>query len=248
MAASIPQYVEARIRRPVPANSRVVAGSTPVVSFGNAQTSRVATLGLNPSKNEFLEAGELLRGDERRLATQESLGLTDLSIAPVSKVLEVLEECNSYFQRRPYREWFDQFMPMLRNCDASYYEGSACHLDLVQWATDPTWGKLERNVRKRLIAEDAGFLASQLQCENLRLMLVNGIGAWKQLRKSMDNDLEFNEVETVTGFAHCDTRLFVGTVFGHVRVMAWSTNIQSSHGVTNELREELARRIKVLAR
>jgi hypothetical protein len=119
---------------------------------------------------------------------------------------------------------------------------------LVQWGTDPTWGKLERNVRKRLIAEDAGFLASQLQCENLRLMLVNGIGAWKQLRKSMDNDLEFNEVETVTGFAHCDTRLFVGTVFGHVRVVAWSTNIQSSHGVTNELREELARRIKVLAR
>ena len=249
MAAAIPQYIEDRIRRAIPADSHVIAGSTPVVSFGNSQTARVATLGLNPSKIEFLhKTGELRRGAQRRLATQESLGVTDLSIAPLSKVMEVLEACNAYFQQQPYRKWFDQLMPMLSGCDASYYDGSACHLDLIQWATDPTWSGLDGTVREQLVAEDAGFLAGQLQSGNLRLVLVNGNSVWKQMKRSMANELKFNEVEPICGFARCSTRLFVGTVFSHIRVVAWSTNIQSSFGVTTALREELTRRIVALAR
>jgi hypothetical protein len=200
MAAVIPQYMEDRIRRRIPPDSHVVAGSTPVISFGNSQTSRVATLGLNPSKIEFLhKSGELLRGTQRRLATHESLGVTDLSIAPLPKVVEVFEQCNTYFQRQPYRGWFDQLMPMLGACGGSYYDGSACHLDLVQWATDPTWGDLERDIRDRLVAQDARFLACQLQNENLRLMLVNGKSVWKQLVKSMANELQFEEVKPIIG-------------------------------------------------
>jgi len=249
MAVLIPQYIEDRIRRPIPADSHVVAGSTPVISFGNFQTSCVATLGLNPSKIEFLQkSGELLRGAQRRLATHESLGLTDLTTAPLRKVMEVFEECNGYFQRQPYRGWFDQLMPMLGGCGGSYYDGSACHLDLIQWATDPTWGDLDRDIRDQLLAEDARFLARQLQSENLRLMLVNGKSAWKHLVKRMAGELQFEEVEPITGLAHCDTRLFVGNIVGHVRVVAWSTNIQSSFGVTTALRQELARRIAVHAR
>lgn len=244
MTAAIPNYIEGRIRRAIPTDSHVVVGSTPVVSFGNSQTSRVATLGLNPSKIEFLDRwGELLRGSERRLATQESLGVTDLSTAPPSKVMEVLEACNGYFERKPYSAWFNQLMPMLRGCGASYYDGSACHLDLIQWATDPTWSGLDGDIRERLVDEDAKFLASQLQNENLKVMLVNGKSVWKQLKKSMADDLKFDEAEPICGFAHCDTRVFVSTVFDRVRVVAWSTNIQSSFGVTTELREELARRI-----
>jgi hypothetical protein len=52
----IPRYIDDRLRRPLPPpNLCVVRGSTPVVSFGNAQCASVATLGLNPSRVEFLD-------------------------------------------------------------------------------------------------------------------------------------------------------------------------------------------------
>jgi hypothetical protein len=50
-----PDYVEQRLRRPPSSDSMVVAGSTPVIAFGNPGGARVATLGLNPSRQEFLD-------------------------------------------------------------------------------------------------------------------------------------------------------------------------------------------------
>lgn len=52
----VPEYIAERVRRPVPESSLVIPGSTPVVSFGNAETAWVATLGLNPSLREFADA------------------------------------------------------------------------------------------------------------------------------------------------------------------------------------------------
>jgi hypothetical protein len=213
-----------------------------VVAFGNAQTATVATLGLNPSRVEFLDrAGNELTGTARRLATHQSLGVSDLANAPVATIRQVLDDCSGYFQRQPYRGWFDQLMPMVQACGASYYDGSACHLDLVQWATDPTWGKLEpAALRKQLVSDDTGFLAEQLQNERLRILLVNGNGVVQQLRMALASDIE--HVDTITDLAHCDAKLFAGTI-GAVRVVGWSTNIQSSRGVTRELRAEIASRI-----
>jgi hypothetical protein len=167
----IPSYIEDRIRRPPPPNSSVVPGSTPVLSFGDAQRATVATLGLNPSRVEFLDRhGNELTGDSRRLATHISLETSDLITAPIEIVSKVLEDCNGYFHRNPYRRWFDQLHPVLTACGASYYDGSACHLDLVQWATDPTWGKLTPvEVRAESIAGDAQSMAT-----NGRILLVDG--------------------------------------------------------------------------
>lgn len=247
MQTPIPEYIERRIRQPPPPNSAVVPGSTPVLSFGDAQRATVATLGLNPSRVEFLDQhGNELSGNARRLATHNSLGTSDLVAAPIEIVAKVLEDCNGYFQRNPYRRWFDQFHPVLTACGASYYDGSACHLDLVQWATDPTWGKLKpTDVRAELLAGDAQFLAEQLQNENLKLLLVNGSAVIRQLKKIIVEDLV--EVDPLVGYAHHDTRMFVGSAFGRVRVVGWSTNLQSSFGVTKELRDELANRVGKMA-
>lgn len=247
MQTTIPEYIETRIRRSPPPNSSVVPGSTPVLSFGDAQSATVATLGLNPSRVEFLDqGGKELAGGSRRLATHNSLGTSDLVTAPIEIVAKVLEDCNGYFQRNPYRRWFDQLHPVLMACVASYYDGSACHLDLVQWATDPTWGKLTpTDVRAELLAGDAQFLAEQLQSENMKLLLVNGSAVIRQLRKTIVEDLE--EVEPLVGYSHQDTRMFVGSAFGRVRVVGWSTNLQSSFAVTKELRDELVIRVGQLA-
>lgn len=41
--------------------------------------------------------------------------------------------------------------------------------------------------------------------------------------------------------------MFDGSALGSVRVVGWSTNLKSSFGVPNELRDELANRVGQLA-
>lgn len=243
----IPTYIEERIRRTVPPNSCIVHGSTPVISFGNSRSAQVATLGLNPSRLEFCDQrGCELVGSSRRLATHASLGTTDLSSAPVDVIAQVLADCNSYFHRNPYRGWFNQLEPLLNACNASYYNDSACHLDLVQWATDPTWGNLRpAALRKRLLDADRQFLIDQLSNEHIRLLLVNGNGALKQLKNIVDAD--FTRLEPVVGLGYKDTRLSTSTILNRVFVIAWSTNLQSSRGVTTEQRSEIKKRVVDLA-
>src|SRR5439155_1423221 len=61
-------YMVSMVRRLPPPCAPVVAGSTPVVAFGDPGRAHVATLGINPSAHEFLEGGKLLVGGSRRLA------------------------------------------------------------------------------------------------------------------------------------------------------------------------------------
>lgn len=127
------------VRRRPAEGTGVAAGSTPVVSFGDPATARAATLGKNPSRREFVDdAGVLLRGDRRRLATLESLGAASLEVLSDELAATVVADCAMYFRRQPYRRWFDPLDLLLRDgVGARYYDGTACHLDLVQWATDP---------------------------------------------------------------------------------------------------------------
>lgn len=146
MPVEVPQYVANRIRSAVPDDAKVVLGSTPVVAFGDASIARVATVGLNPSRIEFEVNGAWLDGDKRRLATYRSLDVDTLEDATDDVVAQVLADCYAYFNksRNPYWRWFRPLDMLLeRSIDATYEEGAACHLDLVQWATDPL-GEAER--------------------------------------------------------------------------------------------------------
>jgi hypothetical protein len=133
----------AMVRRSPPADAPVVPGSTPVVAFGDPRAAEVATLGINPSAHEFTEDGALLAGGQRRLATLRSLGADALDRLSTAQVARVVADCSAYFDRRPYRRWFDPLDRLQRSATgASYYDATACHLDLVQWATDPVWGHI----------------------------------------------------------------------------------------------------------
>jgi hypothetical protein len=95
----IPEYISARVGRPVPVDAFVATGSTPVVSFGDTSKARVATLGLNPSRCEF--------------APNPRLALSGSGPA------EVYVACNGYFSRNPYTTWFDRFNAILATFSAS---------------------------------------------------------------------------------------------------------------------------------
>jgi hypothetical protein len=64
----------------------------------------------------------------------------------------------------------------------SYLDGSACHLDLVQWATKPAQGELPALVWERLVEQDREFLQWQLGNSNVTVVLLNGasVVSWAQ--------------------------------------------------------------------
>ena len=105
-------------------------------------------------------------------------------------------------------------------------------------------GWLDGGVRDRLISEDVPFLERQLRIERIELLLINGSGVkgWFEhaLRCSMERLPDSVTSETVT------TRFFEGEAPGGARVVAWSTNLQSSFGVTSELRRMIADRVEKL--
>ncbi len=240
----LPNYIDQRIRAAVPKDLMVVPDSTPVVSFGDARMARVATLGLNPSKVEFLNNnGYLLHDDQRRLETLQSLGVRDLASAAPSVIGAVYESCIQYFRRNPYRRWFGQLERVLQRFNVSYYEGSACHLDLVQWATDPTWGKLPASIRRRLLEADAEFLWKQLTYESIELLLLNGRGVVEEFERRYS--LRLTQMGTER-FGKFPTTFFHGHI-SNTLIIGWSTNLQSTYGVTNIAREKIASRARELA-
>jgi len=97
----MPEYISGRIQQRPPSGIRVVPGSTPVVAFGDVRQAKVATLGWNPSKLEFLDrSGRLLDGSERRLETATSLKAHGTSVGSAAAVSRVFDGCNCYFHPR----------------------------------------------------------------------------------------------------------------------------------------------------
>jgi hypothetical protein len=199
----VPAEVAERIRRPAPTGHAVVEGSLPVVSFGDYRAAEVATLALNPSSLEFLDQqGAYLLEDVRRLASRVSMQRLDPVELSGSDVAGVFSDSNTYFRRKPLWSWFHWLETLMGGADlGSYLGGTACHLDLVQWATKPAQGKLAADVWQRLVDEDRKFLTWQLGQTPARTVLVNGASCvgWLEKEKIVRWDppeiLEFSNAQ-----------------------------------------------------
>lgn len=183
----IPSVLAERVRRAVPVELYVLPGSLPVVAFGDPDQAVVATLSLNPSWREFQAAdGTWLDGSRRRLASLISLGAADPRDLEDQHVATVVAESDGYFHGPNwYRGWFHWLEGMLNASGAgSYFDGTACHLDLVQWATKPAQGELPADVWRRLVEDDRDFLSWQLANTNVRVLLLNGAAVVQWLREA----------------------------------------------------------------
>lgn len=148
----------------------VVPGSTPVPFFGNFVGASTYTIGINPSVREFYsEKGELLKHDQKRLEDYESLRLSrDEVIHSFSdkEVEKIYHACLKYFGPN-YYHWFDRLESVVNLAfHSSYFDGSACHLDLIQWATDPIWGailKADPINARYLLKNELPFLHQQIE-------------------------------------------------------------------------------------
>ena len=231
-------FLKAMVRRLPPADAPVVAGSTPVVSFGDPHQAGIATLGINPSAVEFIEDGQFLSGSRRRLATLDSLGAERCDLLTDAQVHQVIGDCATYFTRRPYLRWFNPLDRLLASSlHVTYFDGSACHLDLVQWATDPVWRDIQDHaIRADLIDDGLPYLRAQLEHENVRLLLLNGRTVLNHVQRAGLAQMTPSG-ELVLGQTRCS--LYTGVARG-IQFLGWSANLQSSHGVSNAFTAQLA--------
>lgn len=225
MGVVVQPEVEARIRRAIPDGAGVLPQSLPVVSFGDPGTAAVATLSLNPSWREFLTpSAEWPAGGERRLASLHSMGVKDPGELDAGQVGQVVAESYGYFQgNNPYWLWFGWLERLLTSSGAgSYRDGSACHLDLVQWATRPAQGELPAEAWQRLVNEDREFLRWQLAHANVSVVLLNGASVIAGLLTAgLAGDLAEDRLEYPAKKGTGHLRVFRGVSDG-VRFLGWN--------------------------
>lgn len=185
----------------------------------------VSPLALNPSSAEFLSnKGEWLVKPRRRLASLLSLGASDPRDLDDDAVALVLGESNAYFAGPNwYRRWFGRLESLLGAAGlGSYLDGTACHLDLVQWCTEPIQRKVPPAAWKRLVETDREFLGWQLRQKTLDVVLVNGMSCVQELQTAgVIHSWTEDRVAYVTKAGPAELRVFQTEELG-VRFLGWN--------------------------
>lgn len=242
---------------------KVIGWGSPVPSFGDISRATVATLGLNPSNREFVDRnGNELDGESRRFPTLGSLGIQRWSDARGAHHTAIMDSCRGYFFRNPYDGWFRQLDHVIGGTEASYYddECQACHLDLIPFATACKWTDLSRWERERLVEMAGDTLARLLVDSPVRILVLNGRSVVDELQRLAESVLECREMRgwalkrngkaCIAGVGYKGVLSRLGGVeFGReILVLGYNHNLQSSFGVTNEVRDSIRRWISKEAR
>jgi hypothetical protein len=239
-----------RLDSPAVSRTDVIPWGCPVPSFGDLSTSRVATLGLNPSNREFVdESGQELQGASRRFHTLSSLGLKSWSEVDVRHLCLMLETCRAYFLGNPYDQWFKRLDQVVGGAGASFYDASsgACHLDLIPYATEHKWTELTLRQRSSLLAVAADTLGLLLRDAPVRVLILNGRSVVEGFQEITGTSLRREPMQEWTlsrqskpdvgGIAY---RGYVDSLSGiqlpyKLLVLGYNHNLQSSFGVTNRV-------------
>lgn len=239
-----------RLDSPAVSGTDVIRWGCPVPSFGDLCNSRIASVGLNPSNREFVdEQGDELQGPLRRFHTLNSLGLASWSDADARHLRLILESCRSYFFANPYDRWFKRLDEVLSGVDASFYStsSSACHLDLIPYATTRKWTELTPHQRSSLLAVAADTLALLLRDSPLQTLVLNGQSVVNQFQEIAGIRLERQEMASwslprnpradVVGIAYRGViEALCGIKLPHnILVLGFNHNLQSSFGVTTKV-------------
>jgi len=226
-----------------PSNAPIVQGSTPVVSFGDCTNAKVATLGINPSYEEFQDSdGQLLKTEYKRLIDHESLGGNFQSGLTESQAERVVTGCSAYFINRPF-QWFDEIEEVvLKPNGFNYRSGEACHLDVIQWATNPIWSKIPNQKEcLAMLESDSEFLRFQITSQKYEFIFLNGNTVVKQVKSLNLVNLRQSGF-TPIGHGIRKSRLWVGEL-GDTKFIGWNLNIQR-HETTPGNKEALSNWIK----
>lgn len=127
---------------------------------------------------------------------------------------------------------------MLNECGLSYYDGSACNLDLVCWATKPHWREVPDAAQRELLDADHEFFTTLLtENPNIALLLGNGRTVCQRMADKF-------EVKPVPAPDLAPT-LYCGEAAGKLFI-GWSAFLGDSR-LKREQRAAMARRVSEMA-
>ena len=241
-----------RLEQSVSPETSVIQWGAPVLSFGDVESSELATLGLNPSNREFVdEEGNELSGSKRRFPTLRSLQIESWKQADHDHLRQIIRSCKDYFQRNPYERWFSKLDDLLSTANCSYYDRlfdrSACHLDIVPYATSEKWGSLSHEQRTTLLNISVDTLGLVLRKSPVKVLILNGravvdhfeyiTGVDWDVRKQLEWALPRSSGPDVMGVSFQGYVSEIGgiTIGREVHVLGYNHNIQSSYGVSTEV-------------
>lgn len=216
-----------RIRRPLSDGLAIVSDSVPITSFGDPRSARVASVGINPSVNEFCSGKQgkpLLESHKKRFVDRETLGLGKRDVLTEQQALQVAESRDRYFDVNPYWSWFSPMQTYVMSpLGVSYKDRTAVHLDLVQWATDPVWSLIkDASVQNRLVDDDLPFLRTLIAQGGYDLIVLNGRTVVETFRRFGMFEVEYEEKRVLGGTTR--STLLTGTVGGR-HALGWTLNV-----------------------
>lgn len=225
----------------------VIPWSSPVIAFGDPSLCSVATLGLNPSNREFMDAqGRELTGAQRRFPTLSTFSISGWHCADHQNLAEIVASQADYFTRNPYDRWFRPLDQLIRPLGVSYYPpvGGACHLDLVPLATTRKWGSLRGEERALLLQKSGEILLRTLRTSPIDTLILNGTSVVRAFEEFACVDLNRHPAPEWTlrrsrgaDVGGVSFRASITAVGGvplgrELLVLGYNHNIQSSFGVT----------------
>ena len=152
----------------------LVTPSAPVLFFGNlynykSSPIRIATVALNPSRQEFPAQSPFCR----------------FPGAETADIRAYLVSLSKYFQNAPYRAWFDFYDQALSGLNASYYgqtPNTALHTDIGSvLPTNPTWSGLDNDVRKEIASCGVPLWHRLISYLEPQILLLSTARAWLDL-------------------------------------------------------------------
>lgn len=240
--------LHARLRRPPSPSS--VAASLPVLFFGDIFSARIATLGINPSWQEYLDpSGKELTGHARRFENLISLDAPTREALTDEQCERAINTMQGYFwPGKPVYQWFRSLERVMRSMGYSYANGEVVNLDLVQEATKPTWSELEKqfpNEASALMVADLPFLRWQLATFSLCAVVCNGKTPLRRLCGLLDEPIA--DVETIAQ-GHVGGETWYGTT-GHIAgraltILGWNIPLTRPSGLTTADKEELGGQLR----
>jgi hypothetical protein len=228
----------------------IVPWACPIPYFGRLVTARIATVGLNPSIREFAStAGDELEGSTRRFPTLTSLQLGSWRRADARHVKAIAAACDGYFNNNPYQRWFNVLETLLSHGEHSYYGdfATACHLDLVPFATTSRWGDLAPEHRRQLLHAGSDHLGNLVSHAPIKMLILNGRSVIRHFSSISDAIFETTPSDSwrlagraqraVPGVAYTGTATRIGSVSleSPIRVIGFNHNLQSSFGVSRRV-------------
>ena len=201
-------------------------------------------------------AGSALTGPQQRFETLYSLGLRSWQEARKRDVDRSLQRCLEYFQGNPFDRWFRPLDRLISGMNVSFYEGSACHLDLVPFATEQKWSELSSWQRNRLLELGAPTLVRTIEMSDVRVLVLNGASVIREFCKLSCIELMSQEMcnwrapnssapspQAARCFVFSATvdRIGQSKLNRNLLILGFNFNLQSSFGVTRRMTDELGR-------